>query len=129
MTQHLPFGRHVVADGSSVTSAHLNDGAYLAEILASSSVRGGATVLFTHVEQFPEQGVTAFCVLAESHVSIHTYPEFYVALLDVFTCGDDADPERIVSEITRELGGSWEVRAIKRGSPYVMAPAPWDRPK
>ncbi len=109
------MGRIVWADGIGLFSERLDDGAYLADLLASSAREAGATVMHVHTEQFAPQGVTAFCVLAESHVSIHTYPEHHAAMVDVFTCGADVSPEQIMERITDALVGGWSVTSRARG--------------
>lgn len=54
----------------------------------------GATLLNVHVHQFSPQGVTGVAVLAESHFSLHSWPEHRYLAADVFTCGDRVDPHR-----------------------------------
>ena len=62
----------------------------------------GATVLASHSHAFHPQGATAVVVLAESHVSIHTWPEWGGATIDAYTCGA-ADPERLVDLVIEGL--------------------------
>lgn len=95
-------GSHVLADISGSTSPLLDDGLGLEELLVRSSEAVGATVLSRHHHSFQPQGVTAVVVLAESHVSIHTWPEWGGATLDAYTCGP-ADPERLVDLIIEGL--------------------------
>lgn len=91
-------GSHVLADISGSPSPLLNDGQGLEDLLARAAQAVGATVLSRHHHAFAPQGVTAVIVLAESHVSIHTWPEWGGATLDAYTCGP-ADPERLVEII------------------------------
>lgn len=51
----------------------------------------GATLLDTRFVPFPNGGYSGVCVLAESHVTIHTWPEYGYAAVDMFTCGDGMD--------------------------------------
>ncbi|MGF7160455.1 S-adenosylmethionine decarboxylase [Rhodoligotrophos appendicifer] len=61
----------------------------------------GATLLHMHLHHFtPNSGVSGVAVLAESHISIHTWPERGYAALDVFMCGDSA-PERCIEVLRR----------------------------
>lgn len=55
----------------------------------------GATLLHIHLHHFQPDGVSGVAVLAESHISIHTWPETNYAALDVFMCGN-ADPDKCV---------------------------------
>ncbi|MGH3729896.1 MAG: adenosylmethionine decarboxylase, partial [Micromonosporaceae bacterium] len=62
------------------------------------------------------QGVTAVVLLAESHMSIHTWPESGYAAVDVFTCGDQMRPERAVEQIRDHLGAATvTVQTVRRG--------------
>jgi len=95
-------GSHVLADISGSTSPLLNDGQALLDLLCRASEQAGATVLTAHHHAFEPQGVTAIVVLAESHVSIHTWPEWGGATLDAYTCGA-ADPELLMNIVIEEL--------------------------
>lgn len=95
-------GSHVLADISGSTSPLLNDGQGLEDLLARAAEAVGATVLSRHHHTFAPHGVTAVVVLAESHVSIHTWPEWGGATLDAYTCGL-TDPERLVEIIIEGL--------------------------
>lgn len=57
------------------------------DILCSAAAAGGATVLHEHFHQFAPCGVTGFLLLAESHISVHTWVEEGFAAVDIFTCG------------------------------------------
>ena len=56
----------------------------------------GATVLQTISHKFEPHGVTAMCLLSESHISIHTWPENNVAKCDIFTCNEKCTPQKAV---------------------------------
>lgn len=66
------------------------------EALRRSAIEGGATILHCHLHHFqPNGGISGVLVLAESHISIHSWPERGYAALDVFMCGD-CDPYKAV---------------------------------
>jgi S-adenosylmethionine decarboxylase proenzyme len=92
----------------------LEDGAALCALLVAAVERAGATVLQSHTEQFQPQGCTVLLLLAESHASIHTYPEHGVYMADIFTCGDIA-PAQAAQEIALALGGVVAIRVVDRG--------------
>ncbi len=74
----------------------LDDLAAIEEALRRSAVEAGATILHCHLHHFqPNGGVSGVLVLAESHISIHTWPERGFAALDVFMCGD-CDPHKAI---------------------------------
>lgn len=78
-----------------------------------------ATVLHIHLHKFSPQGVSGVAVLAESHISVHTWPEIGYGAFDVFMCGD-ANPWAAV-EVLREAfsAGEVRVREILRGEEIV----------
>ncbi len=87
------------------------------ERLLPSACRGaGATVLGSRFHQFEPEGVTGIVLLAESHASVHTWPEAGLVTLDVFTCGA-LDTEAIVESVRQALRPSRErVTAVARGN-------------
>ncbi len=87
-------GTHLMIDfwGAS----NLDDLNLIEQALRESAVAAGATLLHIHLHHFtPNGGVSGVAVLAESHISIHTWPERSYAALDVFMCGD-ADPQQTI---------------------------------
>ena len=75
-----------------------------------------ATLLEQVSRRFDPQGVTALAVLAESHISIHTWPEFGYAAVDVFTCGTRALPQRACDHLIEVLKpGRHRLQRIERG--------------
>ena len=75
----------------------------------------GATVLGARFHQFAPDGVTGIVLLAESHASVHTWPEAGLATLDVFTCGS-LDAEAVVNRIREALDPVREtVTVVLRG--------------
>lgn len=79
----------------------------------------GATLLHLHTHKFSPQGVSGVAVLAESHISVHTWPEIGYGAFDVFMCGD-AEPWRAVSVLrTAFAAGDVRVRELLRGEEIV----------
>jgi S-adenosylmethionine decarboxylase proenzyme len=64
----------------------------------------GATILSNSFHSFPPYGgVSGVVIIAESHFSIHTWPEYCYAAIDIFTCGDSLQSEKAVELLVREL--------------------------
>lgn len=79
----------------------------------------GATLLHLHTHKFSPQGVSGVAVLAESHISVHTWPEIGYGAFDVFMCGD-AEPWRAVSVLRNAFAaGDVRVRELLRGEEIV----------
>jgi len=95
----LYAGRHLLVDlwdGENLSDANVIDAA-----LRRGAEEAGATLLHIHLHEFTENGgVSGVAVLAESHISIHTWPEWNYAAVDVFMCGE-TDPMR-AAEVLRE---------------------------
>lgn len=107
-------GRHLLLD--LWDGEGLDDAAHIDCALRRSVEAAGATLLHIHLHEFTENGgVSGVAVLAESHISIHTWPEWNYAALDVFMCGD-TDPLK-ASEMLREAfkPGRMEVSDHHRG--------------
>ena len=81
-------GRHFVVDYWECDSSLLNNADELVLILNSAAEAAGAKVMSTDFHKFKGQGVTAVSILAESHISIHTWPEKKYAAVDIYTCGN-----------------------------------------
>lgn len=79
----------------------------------------GATLLHIHTHKFSPQGVSGVAVLAESHISVHTWPEIGYGAFDVFMCGD-AQPWKSVEVLKRHFA-TQDVRVteLRRGSGLV----------
>ena len=87
-------GMHLLVD--LWDASNLADPAHIDAALRSAALRAGATILHSHFHHFtPNGGVSGVVVLAESHISIHTWPERDFAAIDIFMCGD-CDPHDAV---------------------------------
>lgn len=87
------------------------------ESVRSLIIDAGLTVLGQNTHRFPEPGggFTGVLLLAESHASIHTYPEHCYAALDIFTCGSH-DPAPLIEALCRLFGcETYHVRCVDRG--------------
>ena len=93
MKPHVPRGLHLLADLSGIDADKLTSCDAIDGLLRAAAMAAGAHVLHSHFHGFgPGQGVTGVALLAESHISIHTWPEHGYAAADIFMCGD-AQPE------------------------------------
>ena len=88
------IGRHCILELYQCDHARLNDEAFIRTSITSSAKIAGATLINLVTHSFKPQGVTGLALLAESHISIHTWPEIGYAAIDVFTCGDHTMPEK-----------------------------------
>ncbi len=120
----MPYdGQHLIADLHGCTAA-LDNVARIDGALRLAAAAGGATIIDLRLHHFgPGQGVTGVALLAESHISIHTWPEHDYAALDFFLCGARHDVDAALAAVVDELQPATVHRqTIKRGY-GALAPA------
>ena len=96
----------------------LNDESFLRCTLSNAARFANATILNLISNKFEPQGVTAIALLAESHISIHTWPESRYSAVDIFTCGQNMRPE-IASKYLIEalMAEEYLLRIVNRNPP------------
>ena len=115
------IGKHCVLELHDCPFHLLNDQAYVREAVTEASKQGMSTLLDIISTQFEPQGVTALGLLAESHISVHTWPEHGYGAVDIFTCGEHADPRRACHfMIERFQAGDYSLRILPRGGTVDM---------
>ncbi len=107
-------GDHLLVEMWDAT--HLADAAFIERSLEKAARTAGATVLYSYYHPFGEgMGVSGVTILAESHISIHTWPERGYAAIDVFMCGD-CDPQTTLPVLQEAfLPSRIESSQFKRG--------------
>ena len=99
----------------------LNDESYLRCILNRAAKLANAKVLNLISNKFEPQGVTAIALLAESHISIHTWPESNYSAVDIFTCGQNMKPELASKYLIESmLAKEHSLRIIERNPPVAV---------
>jgi S-adenosylmethionine decarboxylase proenzyme len=114
----LPSGRQVLAELTGCPAAALNDPAGLEACFRRCALEGGATLISSHFHHFSPQGVSGVVVIAESHVTVHTWPEHGYAAVDVFTCGCPEIAEKIVTRIITALHATTVERTSFNRGPH-----------
>lgn len=107
-------GRHLILDLWETTG--LDDLESMEAVLRQAVAASEATLLHLHLHHFtPNNGISGVAVLAESHISVHTWPERDYAAFDLFMCGN-AKPEAAAEVITRAFRpGRQELKTLVRG--------------
>jgi S-adenosylmethionine decarboxylase proenzyme len=94
----------------------LNDLDLLRDAMLTAAIKCGAVILGDSFHRFSPQGVSGVVVIAESHLSIHTWPEYGYAAVDVFTCGTTVNPQMAAEVLIERLGSkSHSITEIPRG--------------
>jgi len=109
-----PIGTHILIDVTG--DAPLSDPQAIERVLRVAADKAGATTLDARFHHFGEEmGVTGFLLLAESHISIHTWPEHHFAAIDLFVCGSP-DLENALNWIIEAFHGcEIQVSEFQRG--------------
>lgn len=108
-------GRHILVEYFGCNGKTLNDERQVETLLVSAAIAAKATVVGRVFHRFSPQGVSGVVVVEESHLSIHTWPEYGYAAVDFFTCGE-CTPERAHDVLTKGLEARHtEVMFLMRG--------------
>lgn len=109
------LGRHFIADFHGCTT-DLNDPAVIIRAMERACEISGATVVDRTGHMFSPYGVTVVFVVAESHLAVHTWPEYGYAAVDVFTCGTTVDTQAAFESLKSDLKAQRvEYKEIVRG--------------
>jgi len=110
------LGHHLLADLRGCDPAHLSDLDLVRNAMLQAARDSGATVVTQSFHHFSPLGISGVVIVSESHLAIHTWPEFGFAALDYFTCSDRVDQAKAI-ETMRCVLGAQEIstREISRG--------------
>jgi S-adenosylmethionine decarboxylase len=110
-----PNGRHWLAEFYGARG--LADARLVRSALRQAVAAAGLTLLDIKLHRFGRgRGITGVALLAESHISIHTWPEAEYAALDLFMCGRASDPSKALAALKKALGPQTvQVRRFRRG--------------
>lgn len=96
-------GRHLILDLYGCDPEILDDYEELQRLLEASLVMAKATILRIFGEKFQPQGVTLLALLAESHASVHSWPEMGYCAIDLYTCGDTTQTHKAARFLSEKL--------------------------
>ncbi len=98
----------------------LNDLSSLKSALLTAADEAGATILGESFHRFSPHGISGVVIIAESHLFIHTWPEYGYAAADIFTCGDTVQLDKAAEILVRKLGARHHsVVELERGKSIV----------
>jgi len=110
------LGRHILAEMYNCNKEILNDVEKTKEIMVNAAVIAGAEVVEVVFHKFSPYGVSGVVVISESHLAIHTWPEYGFASADLFTCGDHINPWKAFEYLNEFLQAEQVVTfEMKRG--------------
>jgi len=110
------LGRHILAEFYNCNSNVLNNLELIETSMVDAATECGATVVEKNFHMFNPYGVSGVVIISESHLAIHTWPEYGYAAVDLFTCGDSCDPLVAYEYLKDKLGaGSAIYTELQRG--------------
>ena len=110
------LGRHLLVELHDCNKEALNDLGLLRNVMVKAAIDCGAVVLGDSFHHFNPQGVSGVVIIAESHLSIHTWPEYGYAAVDIFTCGTFVNPDKAAEVLIEKLGSkNHSIMEIPRG--------------
>ena len=118
------LGRHLLLELFDCDSESINNLEAVKSSLIEAAKRAQATIVDVVFHEFNPFGISGVVVIAESHLSIHTWPEYRYAAVDVFSCGEVLQPEIAVNYLIEQFGAERaSVVEMQRGV-FVNAAAP-----
>jgi len=109
-----PDGYHLMMELFGCDQEKLNSRKFLHNTVKNAVKKVGLTNLGSRFHQFQPFGVTGFTLLAQSHISLHSWPEFGYLVLDIFTCGDQNQADQLADHLLERLQPSRVDRQVVR---------------
>lgn len=110
------LGRHTLCDLYDCKTNKLDDLEFIEKMLVECCRKANLTVVEVTFHKFEPIGISGVVVLAESHVTIHTWPEYNFASIDAFTCGENMSPDEVCKLIGESLNSKHiKIKNVKRG--------------
>jgi S-adenosylmethionine decarboxylase proenzyme len=86
------LGRHILVEYYDCDARVLNNLRLVENSMKEAALKAGSTIVDSIFRRFAPHGISGVVVIAESHLAIHTWPEYGYAAVDLFTCGENVDP-------------------------------------
>lgn len=110
------LGNHVIAEFYDCDLLIIQSQSYIEDIMIEAVHISGAEIVKPVFHTFSPHGVSGMVIVAESHFSIHTWPEYGYCAVDIFTCGNTIDNGKALDYLRKELKAkSLSVVEMKRG--------------
>ena len=117
MNATLKLGEHYIFDLSNCNHEILMDSELAYSLFAQAIRESGLTVVDEGFYKFSPHGFTCFLLLAESHASLHAWPEYDYCAIDLFTCAIGKDLLPLIQQIKNALGAdNFSLRKLDRGA-------------
>lgn len=110
------LGTHLLIELYDCNRDLLDDADAIEDMMLEAAEASGATIISHHVNRFNPYGVSGVVIIAESHITVHTWPEHGYAAADVFTCGESVSPGAVKEVLEKRFEAERSTaNEIKRG--------------
>ena len=121
------LGQHILVEFNGCKPEIMNDVSFIEKSMVEAAVKSGATVINSTFHHFSPYGVSGVVVIQESHLAIHTWPEYGYAAVDLFTCGDTVNPWVSFDELKTRFGAkNYSALELKRGAINLLTRLDFD---
>lgn len=111
------LGRHLLVELTGCRAALLEDVEHVRRSMVAAAEASGALVVGETFHHFSPHGVSGVVVISESHLAIHTWPEYGFAAVDLFTCGESVDPWAAFDALKQSFQSeATSVMEVRRGN-------------
>jgi spermidine synthase len=110
------LGHHILVEFSNCNAQVLNDATLVENAMIHAAKLAGATVINSTFHHFSPWGISGVVVIQESHLAIHTWPEYKYAAVDLFTCGESVDPWVCFEHLKQVFQANYSAMELMRGS-------------
>ena len=118
------LGRHMLLELFDCDPDAINSLDIVKTSMVEAAKRAQATIVDVIFHEFNPFGISGVVVIAESHLAIHTWPEYRYAAVDVFSCGETLQPQVAVEHLVEQLGAArTSVVELQRGV-FLQTPNP-----
>ena len=97
------LANHQIVEFNDCEESKIDNSDFVRKIFLEAAELGSATVVSECFHEFSPYGITGVLVIAESHISIHTWPEHKYAAVDIFSCGNKVDYNKIIDYLKNKL--------------------------
>ena len=117
------LGHQIIAEFYDCNRESLNDVDFIRSAMVTAAEKAGATIVTDTFHHFSPHGVSGAVIIAESHLSIHTWPEYGYAAVDLFTCGDTVSSKKAFENLRESLESAQvSTMEMHRGQVDMMDP-------
>ena len=99
-----PLGKQIAIELCACDSQRLDDVEFIRQAMIGAANEAGAQIVTEAFHRFAPHGISGVIIITESHLAIHTWPEYGYAAVDLFTCGDELATDRAIHHLQRSLG-------------------------